>query len=58
MSKTGLKSVLSEVSIECWQELKIVAIRKNVTLPIVIREILERAMSKKIISSKENKEEI
>lgn len=47
MSKENIKSIQSEVSIEVWKKLRIVAVQKDLTLPQVIREILEKAMSSK-----------
>ena len=47
MSKDNIKPIQSEVSVEVWKKLKIVAIQKDLTLPQLVREILERSMSNK-----------
>jgi len=49
--------IITEVSEECRVELKILALRKRTTLPILVKDILERAMSKKINSSIETTNE-
>lgn len=40
--------VTASVSLECWTELKVLAVRKRVALQDIVREVLERSMSKKI----------
>ena len=47
MSKENIKPIQPEVSKECWKKLKIVAIQKDITLPQLVKEILERSMSNK-----------
>ena len=42
------KKVTTSVSLECWTELKVLAVRKRVSLQEVVKDILERSMSKKI----------
>jgi len=41
------KNINIEVGYECWKKLKIISINKDITLQDVVREILERAVSKK-----------
>jgi hypothetical protein len=41
------KNINIEVSIECWKKLKIISISKDVTLQEVVKDILERSVSKK-----------
>ena len=49
MSKqTDLVRIVTEVSKECRKQLRILAIQKEITLLDATREVLERAMSKKI----------
>jgi 4-hydroxy-L-threonine phosphate dehydrogenase PdxA len=47
MSKED-KKVTTSVSLECWTELKVLAVRKRVSLQDVVKDILERSMQKKI----------
>ena len=51
MSKEEVKNVPSSVSKECWKKLKIVAIQKDITLPQLVREILERFTATKKVES-------
>lgn len=44
-----LKKVSTEVSHDCLKKLKITAIQKEITLAELVRDILERSMSKKQI---------
>ena len=39
--------IVSDVTKECRKSLKILAIQKDTTLPLIVKDILERAMSKK-----------
>ena len=45
--------IVTEVSKECRKQLRILAIQKETTLPLVVKEILERAMSKKVQTANE-----
>jgi predicted DNA-binding ribbon-helix-helix protein len=56
MSKED-KKVTTSVSLECWTELKVLAVRKRVSLQEVVKDILERSMQKKIKASDNNTEE-
>lgn len=49
MSKANVDDVriVTEVSKECRKQLRIIAIQKEITLPLVVKDILERAMAKK-----------
>lgn len=47
MSKQEVKPIQSEVSVECWKKLKIVAIQKDLSLGQLVKEILEKSMSSK-----------
>ena len=55
MSRTMTDDVriVTEVSKECRKQLRILAIQKETTLPLVVKEILERAMSKKVQTANE-----
>lgn len=55
MSKTMTDDVriVTEVTKECRKQLRILAIQKETTLPLVVKEILERAMSKKVQTANE-----
>lgn len=44
---TGDVRIVTEVTKECRKQLRILAIQKEITLPLVVKEILERAMAKK-----------
>ena len=50
------KKVTASVSHECWKALKILAVQKEVSLQLVVQDILERSMSKKIKDSNSNEE--
>ena len=39
--------IVSDVTKECRKALRILAIQKDTTLPLIVKDILERAMSKK-----------
>lgn len=47
MSKVELKKINVEVTNECWKKLKILSIQKEVSLPQLVKEVLEKAVSKK-----------
>lgn len=51
------KKVTASVSLECWKALKVLAVQKEVSLQEVVREVLEKSMSKKIREVKEGNEE-
>lgn len=53
MSKDDVKKVSAEVSKECLKKLKILAIQREITLPELIRELLERSVSKKNVLEQE-----
>lgn len=40
------KNINIEISMECWKRLKISSISKDMTLQDVVREILEKAVSR------------
>lgn len=42
------KNINIEISCECWKKLKIISINKDMTLQDVVKEILERSVSKKV----------
>lgn len=42
------KKVTASINFECWKQLKILAVQKEVNLQAVVKEILERSMLKKI----------
>lgn len=39
--------ITTQVSKECWKQLKILAVQKEVSLQLVTQEVLEKAMNKK-----------
>lgn len=43
----GTKNINIEISIECWRELKKISIDKDTKLQQVVKEILEKRVSKK-----------
>lgn len=45
------KKITAEVSHECWKALKILAVQMEVSLQVVVADILERSMKKKIKSN-------
>jgi hypothetical protein len=47
MSKEFVKSISSEVSKEVWKRLRVLAIQKELTLPKLIQEILEKHVNQK-----------
>jgi len=47
MSRDNMKKVTAEVSKECWKTLKVLAVQKEISLQLVVQEILERSISKK-----------
>lgn len=51
------KKVTTSVSLECWKELKVLAVRKQVSLQQVVQDILEKSMQKKIKATTTNHEE-
>jgi hypothetical protein len=42
------KKITASVSHECWKALKMLAVQKEVSLQLIVQEILEKAMGKKI----------
>ena len=46
----GTKNINIEISNDTWKKLKIISISKDQTLQDVVKEILERGVSKKVIS--------
>jgi len=40
--------IITDVTKECRKSLRILAIQKDTTLPLIVKDILERAMSKKV----------
>ena len=53
MKGTGRVKVTTEVTEDCWIELKVLAVRRKVSLQVAVSEILERAMSKRLKGSNE-----
>lgn len=51
MSQKDLKDIKTEVTKECWKKLKILSIQKDVALPILVKDILERFVITKRIES-------
>lgn len=47
MTKENVKPIQSEVSVETWKKLKMLAIQKDLSLSNTVREILEKAMNSK-----------
>ena len=54
MSKEESKSISTEVSKEVWKKLKIVSVQKEISLPALVKDILERSVSKKSIETEES----
>jgi hypothetical protein len=40
--------IVAEITKECRKQLRILALQKDTTLPGIVKDILERAMSKKV----------
>lgn len=40
--------IVADVTKECKKALRILAVQKDTTLPLIVKDILERAMSKKV----------
>lgn len=51
------KKVTTSVSLECWTELKVLAVRKRVSLQDIVKDILEKSMQKKIKATDSSNEE-
>lgn len=49
--------VMADVTKECRKSLRILAIQKETTLPLIVKDILERAMSKKVNTAQEAQSE-
>lgn len=45
------KKITASVSHECWKALKVLAVQKEVSLQVVVKEVLERSMSKRVKSN-------
>jgi predicted DNA binding CopG/RHH family protein len=45
------KKITASVSHECWKALKVLAVQKEVSLQVVVREVLERMMLKRVKSN-------
>ncbi len=50
------KKITVEVSHAVWKEIKICAVQKDISLQMVVAEILERSMQKKIKASSSNED--
>jgi hypothetical protein len=42
----GTKNINIEISIDCWKKLKMLSIHKDITLQDIVRNILEKYVSK------------
>jgi hypothetical protein len=49
--------IIADVTKECRKSLRILAIQKETTLPLIVKDILERAMSKKVNNIQETNNE-
>lgn len=60
MKKDESRRIVSNLNLskECFIELKVISVRKQITIQEVITDILERAMSKKNKSHEVNEENI
>ena len=47
MPPKGTKNINIEISLDTWRKLKIVSISKDIHLQDVVREILDKAVSRK-----------
>lgn len=54
MAKEENKSISTEVSKEVWKKLKILSVQKEISLPALVKEILERSVSKKTVETEES----
>jgi len=50
------KKITASVSHECWKALKILAVQKEVSLQLVVKDVLEKSMSKKIKDTNNSEE--
>lgn len=50
------KKITASISHECWKALKVLAVQKEVSLQVVVREVLEKSMNKKIRDTNNNEE--
>lgn len=48
------KNINIEVSYECWKQLKIMSISKDITLQEVVNNILTKACSRKVVEVPED----
>jgi len=53
MAIQNSKIIQTEVNMEFWKKLKILAIQKDLSLPELIKELLEKAIQKKNINPTE-----
>jgi hypothetical protein len=53
MSKEDIKKFSVEVSKECYKKLKILSIQKDLSLPTLVKDILERSVAKKNVLEEE-----
>lgn len=51
------KKITASVSLACWTELKVCAVRKQVSLNEVVKDILEKSIQKKIKATDSSNEE-
>jgi hypothetical protein len=53
MSKEILKKLNVQISHDAWKKLKILSIQKDISLPELVKNILERSAKQKIIEMEE-----
>lgn len=54
MAKENIKTLSVEVNKETWKKLKIMSVQRELTLPELIRELLEKITSNKKYDLEEN----
>jgi predicted DNA-binding ribbon-helix-helix protein len=54
MSKEELKKVYAEVTNDVWKKLKILSVQKELSLPQLVKDILDRTVSKKNLLEQED----
>jgi predicted DNA-binding ribbon-helix-helix protein len=50
------KKITTEVSNAVWKELKVLAVQKEISLQMVVAELLERSMQKKVKANSSNED--
>jgi len=56
MTKGEDYRIQATVTKECWKQLKILAVQREITLQQAVKDVLERSMSKKISKQEDTNE--